>query len=168
MGRVEGSLQDLGLAVKRLQMRHHRQANAALAALDISLVQWDALRHLDQNPGASLHDLAVLTFQTDQSFGALATRMESRGLIERVAGPGRAVRHRLTAKGTDLCNAGGEILNRVLAESFSSLTLEQRTTFETLLRQLLSSPAVEEGDRPSGPWYRTSEPVRQVGGGATP
>jgi DNA-binding MarR family transcriptional regulator len=131
----------MGLAVKRLQMRHHRQANAALAPLDISLVQWDALRHLDQNPGASLHDLAVLTFQTDQSFGTLAARMESRGLIERVAGPGRAVRHRLTAKGADLRNAGGEILDRVLAESFSSLTPEQRTTFGALLRQLLSSPA---------------------------
>src|ERR1700691_6130575 len=145
MRRVEGSLQDMGVAVKRLQMRPHRQANAALAALDISLVQWDALRHLHQNPGASLHDLAVLTFQTDQSFGALAARMESRGLIERVAGPGRAVRHRLTPKGNDLRHAGGEILNRVLAESFSSLTLEQRTTLEALLRQLLSSPDGEEG-----------------------
>jgi DNA-binding MarR family transcriptional regulator len=138
---MEGSLQDLGLAVKRLQMRHHRQADAALAAVDISLVQWDALRHLDQNPGASLHDLALLTFQTDQSFGALAARMESRGLIERVAGPGRAVRHRLTARGAELRNSGGEILNRVLAESFSTLTAEQRTTFEALLRQLLSSPS---------------------------
>src|SRR5258706_6633767 len=88
--------QDTGLLVKRLQMQHHRAANAALAALDISLVQWDALRHLEANPGASLHDLAVLTFQTDQSFGALAARMEARGLIERVAGPGRAVRDPLT------------------------------------------------------------------------
>jgi DNA-binding MarR family transcriptional regulator len=151
MGGVEGSLQDLGLGVKRLQMRHHRQANAALAALDISLVQWDALRHLDQNPGASLHDLALLTFQTDQSFGALAARMESRGLIERVAGPGRAVRHRLTAKGADLRIAGGEILDRVLAESFSPLTPDQRSTFEGLLRQLLSSPAGAEGERSSVP-----------------
>jgi DNA-binding MarR family transcriptional regulator len=148
---VEGSLQELGLAVKRLQMRHHRQANAALAALDISLVQWDALRHLDQNPGASLHDLALLTFQTDQSFGALAARMESRGLIERVAGPGRAVRHRLTAKGAELRNAGGEILDGVLAESFSSLAPEQRTTLEALLRQLLSSPVGEEGEGSRGP-----------------
>ena len=57
-------------------MQHHRGANEALAELDISLVQWDALRHMDRNPGASLHDLAQLTFQTDQSFGALAARME--------------------------------------------------------------------------------------------
>jgi DNA-binding MarR family transcriptional regulator len=141
----------MGLSVKRLQMRHHRQANSALAVLGISLVQWDALRHVDQNPGASLHDLAVLTFQTDQSFGALAARMESRGLIERVSGPGRAVRHRLTAKGADLRSAGGEILNGVLAESFSPLSPEQRTIFEALLRQLLSSPSGEEGERSSAP-----------------
>jgi DNA-binding MarR family transcriptional regulator len=135
MGR---SLQDTGLSVKRLQMQHHRTANTALAALGISLVQWDALRHLDQNPGASLHDLAQLTFQTDQSFGALAARMEARGLIERVPGPGRAVRHRLTAKGAELRVAGGQIVDRVLTESFQPLTPEQRTTFDQLLQQLLA------------------------------
>ena len=69
---VTRPLQELGLSVKRLQMRHHRAIDAALSPLGISLVQWDALRHLDQNPGASLHDLAQLTFQSDQSFGTLA------------------------------------------------------------------------------------------------
>jgi DNA-binding MarR family transcriptional regulator len=125
------------LSVKRLQMQHHRAANAALAALGISLVQWDALRHLDQHPGASLHDLAQLTFQTDQSFGALAARMEARGLIERVPGPGRAVRHRLTAKGAGLRQAGGQIVDRVLAESFQPLTPDQRATFDQILQQLV-------------------------------
>jgi hypothetical protein len=43
-------------------------------------------------PGASLHRLAQLTFQIDQSFGTLAARMADRGLIERVSGPGRAAR----------------------------------------------------------------------------
>jgi hypothetical protein len=66
---------EIGLSVKRLQWRHHRAANAALAPLGLSLVQWDALRHLHGNPEASLHDLAGLTFQTDQSFGTLAGRM---------------------------------------------------------------------------------------------
>jgi DNA-binding MarR family transcriptional regulator len=128
------------LSVKRLQMRHHRQLNAGLAALDISLVQWDALRHLDQNPGASLHDLAQLTFQTDQSFGALAGRMIERGLIERVPGPGRAVHHRLTEKGLELRRAGGEIYDGVVARSFASLTPGQLETFDGLLLQLLHSP----------------------------
>jgi DNA-binding MarR family transcriptional regulator len=138
MGPVGRSLQDTGLSVKRLQMQHHRAANTALAALGISLVQWDALRHLDQNPGVSLHDLAQLTFQTDQSFGALAARMEARGLIERVPGPGRAVRHQLTAKGAELRQAGGQIVDRVLVESFRPLTPAQRATFDQLLQQLLA------------------------------
>jgi DNA-binding MarR family transcriptional regulator len=80
---------EVGLAVKRLQHRHHRALSKALAPLGLSVVQWDTLRHLDRKPDASLHDLAVLTFQTDQSFGSLAVRMAERGLIERVPGPGR-------------------------------------------------------------------------------
>jgi len=139
-GGVTRKLQDIGLSVKRLQMRHHRALNAELAALGISLVQWDALRHLDQNPGASLHDLAQLTFQSDQSFGALAGRLIDRGLIERVPGPGRAVRHRLTDKGRALRRAGDPIVERVLADSFAPLTPTQLATFDTLLAQLLSSP----------------------------
>ena len=146
---MTSSLQELGLSVKRLQMRHHRAINAELATLEISLVQWDALRHLRRNPDASLHDLAKLTFQTDQSFGALATRMISRGLIERVPGPGRAIRHRLTEKGDRLREAGSEIFDRVLADSFSPLTPAQQETFGALLRLLLARP---DGDlaRPDG------------------
>ena len=134
------SIHEVGLAVKRLQARHHRAIDAELAPLDISLVQWDALRHLAQSPHASLHALALLTFQTDQSFGALATRMIDRGLIERVPGPGRAVRHRLTAKGQAMQRAGGEVVERVLTDSFSPLTSTQLDTFETLLQRLLAEP----------------------------
>jgi len=134
--------QDVGLLVKRLQMQHHRAANAALAALDISLVQWDALRHLEANPGASLHDLAVLTFQTDQSFGALAARMEARGLIERVAGPGRAVRHRLTAKGEQVRKEGSALVESVLQESFAPLTPTQLQSLHKLLHLLVHEPGL--------------------------
>ena len=138
------TLQDIGLSVKRLQMRHHRALNAGLASLGISLVQWDALRHLDHNPGASLHDLARLTFQSDQSFGALAGRMIDRGLIERVPGPGRAVRHRLTDKGRALRRAGDQIVDRVFADSLAPLTPEQLASFDTLLARLLNSPADDD------------------------
>jgi len=132
-------LQDIGLSVKRLQMRHHRALDGALAALGLSLVQWDALRHLDHNPGASLHDLAQLTFQSDQSFGALAGRLIDRNLIERIPGPGRAVRHQLTDKGRVLRREGDQIVERILASSFAPLTPQQLATFDTLLAQLLSS-----------------------------
>ena len=62
------ALEDLGKAVKRLQHRHHRTMDTRLAALGSTLVQWDALRAISQNPDASSHHLAQVTFQTDQSF----------------------------------------------------------------------------------------------------
>jgi DNA-binding MarR family transcriptional regulator len=122
--------------VKRLQARHHRDANARLAPLGLSIVQWDTLRQLDLNPEASLHRLAELTFQTDQSFGGLASRMVDRGLIERMPGPGRAVRHRLTAKGRELRRAGERLVDDVLKDSFSPLTRKELETFDALLGKL--------------------------------
>ena len=113
------AIQAIGLSVKRLQMRHHRALDAGLVPIGITLVQWDALRHLDENPGASLHDLALLTFQSDQSFGALANRMVDRGLVRRVAGEGRAILHHLTPEGEAMLQAGNAVADRVLAGSFA-------------------------------------------------
>lgn len=131
----------VGLLVKRLQTRHQRAIETALAPYGVSLVQWDALRHLEQNPDASLHDLAGLTFQTDQSFGTLAARMVERGLIERVPGPGRAVRHRITTKGHTLRREGGSVVEEVLTESLAALSPTELATFGQLLRKLLDAPA---------------------------
>lgn len=130
---------DVALAVKRLQHRHHRALSQALQPLGLSLVQWDTLRHLDNHPEASLHDLAVLTFQTDQSFGTLAARMVDRGLIERVPGPGRAVRHRLTEKGAELRKAGQELADVVVKKSFSRLSAAQLNELGALLDAALDS-----------------------------
>lgn len=124
---------DVALAVKRLQHRHHRALSQALAPLGLSLVQWDTLRHLHRQPDASLHDLAVLTFQTDQSFGSLAVRMAERGLIERVAGPGRAVRHRLTEDGARLRAAGQELVDEIFESSFDALSAAQLDQLGDLL-----------------------------------
>jgi DNA-binding MarR family transcriptional regulator len=130
---VSTSLQQLGLAVKRLQWRHHREMNRRLAPLGLSLVQWDTLRHLHANPGASLHRLAELTFQTDQSMGELAKRMVDRGLIERVEGPGRKVQHRLSPAGDELRRAGGDVADGVLAESLGHLSASERNILHDLL-----------------------------------
>ncbi|MFG2827496.1 hypothetical protein ACGFWI_08540 [Streptomyces sp. NPDC048434] len=57
---------------------HHRTLDSKLTAdLDISLVQWDALRHIDRLPGSSVHQPTRLTSQTDQPFGALTGRLTS-------------------------------------------------------------------------------------------
>jgi DNA-binding MarR family transcriptional regulator len=128
---------DVSLAVKRLQYRHHRALSRALAPLGLSLVQWDTLRHLHREPDASLHDLAVLTFQTDQSFGSLAARMVERGLIERVPGPGRAVRHRFTEEGARLRVEGQELVDAVVESSFRNLSAAQLDQLGELLDRVL-------------------------------
>ncbi|MGW3041144.1 MarR family winged helix-turn-helix transcriptional regulator [Kitasatospora sp. NPDC001159] len=130
---------EVGLAVKRLQHRHHRALNRALAPLGLSLVQWDTLRHLHENPDASLHDLAVLTFQTDQSFGSLAGRMVDRGLIERLPGPGRAVRHRITEEGARLRAEGQAIADALLTSSFQNLSATELDQLGALLDKALGS-----------------------------
>lgn len=131
----------VALAVKRLQHRHHRALSAALAPLGLSLVQWDTLRHLHQRPDASLHDLAVLTFQTDQSFGSLAVRMADRGLIERVPSPGRAVRHRVTPEGERVRAAGQRAVDEVLAASFQDLRAPELDQLGDLLDKALGENA---------------------------
>lgn len=135
---MKPSLQDVGLAVRRLQWRHHREANRRLSSkVGLSLVQWDVLRHLHQQPEASLHRLAVLTFQTDQSMGELARRMIDRGLLERVDAPGRAVRHRLTKRGEEAYAAGSGVFDGVLGESLGGLTPDELATLHGLLSKAL-------------------------------
>lgn len=127
------SLQDVGLAVKRLQWRHHREANTRLAEIGLSLPQWDVLRHAAANPEAPGHVLAVLTFQSDQSFGTMANRMIAKGLLKRVQGHGRAIHHRLTPAGEEARRAGAAIMDQVLTDSVGKLSRAERATLHKLL-----------------------------------
>ena len=133
------TIPELGLAVKRLQVKHHRAATEALRPLGVTLVQWDALRHLQANPGASLHDLAVLTFQTDQAFGTLAARLESGGLIRRVNGAGRAIRPELTEEGERVFAEGRVLTERAARASFAPLDASERAALSGMLERLLTA-----------------------------
>jgi DNA-binding MarR family transcriptional regulator len=130
--------QQVALAVKRLQHRHHRALTAALAPLGVSLAQWDTLRHLHAHPDASLHDLAQLTFQTDQAFGTLAARMADRGLIARVPGPGRAVRHTLTPRGEEVRREGERLVAAETDRSLGALSEAQLDQLGALLERVLA------------------------------
>ncbi|MFD0531826.1 hypothetical protein ACFQ1I_43030 [Kitasatospora arboriphila] len=70
---MHSELQELGRAVKRVQYRQHRALETGLAAVGTTLAQWDALRAVGRQPGASARTLAAETFQTEQAFGTLAT-----------------------------------------------------------------------------------------------
>jgi DNA-binding MarR family transcriptional regulator len=131
------SQQDLGRAIKQLQYRHHRAIDGRLREVGTSLPQWDALRAISRRPNSSAHVLAELTFQTDQSFGTLANRLVKRGLIERATGPGRAIRHRLTAKGEATLQSGYEVVDHVIEKSLAPLSNRQRSELYRLLSRAL-------------------------------
>jgi len=135
-------LETLGRRIKQVQYRHHRALDAGLATVGTTLAQWDALRAIGRNPGASAHKLAVETFQSDQAFGALANRLLARGLIERRPGQGRRIDHHLTAAGEKTLAAGHPVANAVFRSSFADLSPKERATLLDLLLRI----AIEESE----------------------
>src|SRR5258705_13904660 len=112
-------VQLLGRTIKQIQYRHHRALDAGLATVGTTLAQWDALRAIGRIPGASAHTLAIETFQSDQSFGALANRLATKGLIVRRPGRGRRIEHRLTPAGAKTLAVGHPVAVAVLRSSFA-------------------------------------------------
>lgn len=131
------NLEDLGLAVKRAQHRDHRAVDGALKSLGISLVQWDALRAIDRAPAASSHELALATFQSDQSFGTLATRLVAAGWVERRPGGGRRLDHHLTDEGRRMLAVGHSVAGDMLQQLFEPLDERERADLARLLAKLL-------------------------------
>jgi DNA-binding MarR family transcriptional regulator len=129
-------LEQLGRAIKVAQARHHRALDTGLRSIGSTLAQWDALRAVANLPCASAHDLALATFQSDQSFGTLASRLEGHGLIERRPGRGRRIEHHLTAPGKAIVRAGQQIATELLAESFAGLSGPERTQLLRLLAKV--------------------------------
>ncbi len=129
-------LQMLGRAIKEAQYRHHRALDTRLGEIGTTLVQWDALRAIARMPGASAHDLALATFQSDQAFGTLGNRLVAQELIERRPGHGRRIEHHLTAAGQRMLAAGHPIADELLATSFARLNESERGTLLDLLQRV--------------------------------
>jgi DNA-binding MarR family transcriptional regulator len=130
---VPTDVEQLGRAIKQAQTRHHRALDAQLRTVGSTLAQWDALRAIATAPGASAHDLALATFQSDQAFGTLANRLVRLGLVERRAGQGRRIAHHLTPAGEATLAAGRAATREVLAASFSGLSDDERARLLDLL-----------------------------------
>lgn len=145
---MSSQLEQLGLAIKKVQSRHHRALDARLLRLGVSLVQWNALREIDRNPGSSAHRLAELTFNSDQAFGTLTTRLLRLGFIERQPGPGRAYTHGLTKSGKEMLAKGQEVMQSVLTASFAPLSQKERAALAQILDKLLGEP-LDDADRSS-------------------
>lgn len=137
---MPSQIEIIALSIKKVQARHHRTLDRRLGPLGISLVQWNALREIRRNPGVSAHALSELTFNSDQAFGTLATRLIRLGLVIREPGKGRAIIHRLSPKGEKVCEAGQAVLLEVLKHSFAPLTASERQDLQALLTKLLAHP----------------------------
>jgi DNA-binding MarR family transcriptional regulator len=135
---MSSSPESLGHLIKRAQYRHHRALDTQLARLGISLVQWNALREIARHPGSSMHGLAEQTFNSDQAFGTLTTRLLRLELIQRTKGTNRANVHTLTEKGEALFEQGNTVVRSVLEKSFEVLDDAERATLSTLLTKLLT------------------------------
>jgi DNA-binding MarR family transcriptional regulator len=132
-------LERLGLLIKKVQHRHHRLLDAQLTAnLGVSLVQWGALREIHRNPTVSMHQLAQLTFNSDQAFGTLTTRLLRSGLIKRSPGNGRTVLHSLTERGKRLLQQGRNFVVAALEQSFAALSEEECAVLLGLFTKLLT------------------------------
>ena len=138
------SLERLGLLVKELQHRHHRALDARLTPLGVSLVQWNALREIARHPGSSQHRLAEITFNSDQAFGTLLTRLLRLGLVVRQTGAGHSTLHHLTAKGETLLHQGHTLVLEVLAQSFAPLSGDECAMLGGLLAKLLGDKQPNE------------------------
>jgi DNA-binding MarR family transcriptional regulator len=131
-------LQELGRLIKRAQWQHHRLLDSRLrSAAGITIVQWDALRAIEREPGASARRLAAETFQSEQSFGVMASGMERRGLIVRTRGQGRAHEHRVTDEGRRMLGLGSAFATEVLQNSVGRLDARQRSALRELLETVL-------------------------------
>ena len=127
----------LGWLIKRIQHGNHRALDEKLAPIGVSLVQWNALREIDRNPERSQHQLAEITFNSDQAFGTLLNRLITADLIERRAGLGRATVHWLTRKGKAKLRDGQHIMFAVTQASFGALDDGERNTLVRLLSKVL-------------------------------
>jgi DNA-binding MarR family transcriptional regulator len=135
---MDHALERLARTVKQAQHRQHRATDAALNAIGTTLVQWDAMRAIATEPGASAHRLALATFQTDQAFGTLANRLEAQGMIERRAGEGRKVEHRLTAAGAEMLAAANLVAERIRKALYADLGKADRLALAALLERILA------------------------------
>ena len=130
---MSAELQQLGRALWAAQSRRRSALDRELAGIGTTFPQWFALGEIARLPGSSAHLLAVKTFQSDQSFGTLANRLETQGLIMRSPGEGRKVAHHLTPAGEAMLDRGNAVGDRMLGASFGSLTAAERRTLRELL-----------------------------------
>lgn len=119
---LDVDVRDIAVLLRGAQLRKAAACDAALSRLGANLSRWGVLRAVKAMPDASAHSLAVQTSQSDQSLGGVVAGLVGRGLIERRQGPGRAIRHRLTAEGGELLDRCEKVVAEVMTQYLGPLT----------------------------------------------
>jgi len=121
------------LGLKRAQIAKSGAFDKRLASVGLTMAQWVVLDRIRTTPSPSTHALAAASQMTDQSVGELVGKLAKRGLIERVSGPGRAIRHHLTEAGVEALENAAPLMQESLESAFAGFS---RSELEQLIQLL--------------------------------
>jgi DNA-binding MarR family transcriptional regulator len=124
------------------QLSHsvEQEIAAALADMNLAVLQLEALAELSMNPSLSTADLARRTFVTPQNMSLAVSKLADRGYLVRSAHAtnARINRLELTARGRRVLDRGVARAQRVEAKTFAALTARERAHLLKALRRSLS------------------------------
>jgi len=138
---IDDRLRLAALALKRAQIAKSAAFDRCLASVGLTMALWVVLERIRASPALSTHALAKASMMTDQSVGELVSKLAKRGLVERVSGPGRSIRHHLTDAGRELLERAAPLLSEALRHAFAELSAAE---IEQLIR-LLDKIAPQKG-----------------------
>lgn len=130
---IDDRLRLAALGLKRAQIAKSAAFDRSLANVGLTMALWVVLERIRANPAQSTHALAKASMMTDQSVGELVGKLAKRGLVERIGGPGRSIRHHLTDAGRELLERATPLLSEALASAFAELSAAE---IEQLIRLL--------------------------------
>lgn len=114
--------------------------DAALSQFGLSSAQWDVLRLLREQPGASGADIARGLNVTPQAVATMLQRLEKAGLLDRRSpARGRAFGAYLTSQGKALLQRGDCVAEEIDSQVFSTFTLEEQEHFNQALLQCIEN-----------------------------
>ncbi|WP_036289947.1 MarR family winged helix-turn-helix transcriptional regulator [Methylosinus sp. PW1] len=136
---IDDRLRAAALGLKRAQTAKSAAFDRSLASVGLTMALWVVLERIRAHPGQSTHALAEACLMTDQSVGELVSKLATRGLVERISGPGRAIRHHLTDSGRELLERAAPLLTDALQSAFSELSAAEIEQLIQLLEKIAPS-----------------------------
>jgi DNA-binding MarR family transcriptional regulator len=159
-GRVADDVKSSLEAFRRIVQTLRTSAREAEQRTGLTSAQLLALQQLAHSPGASVNDLAALTFTHQSSVSVVVRRLVKRRLVEKVASADdkRRVRLQLTSAGAALIRRSPEPGQERLVSGISSLAPAARRAFARSLCDI--ARAVTARTEASRLAHRPSQPAR--------